>query len=161
MFRTGDFTEYFGGSLGPDVGLGMAVVVVEIAHDGLLQFVDAFEDAAADALSGDLGKEPLDHVEPRAGRGREVQVKARVPLEPALYRGGLVSGIVVDDEMQVEMRQRPLVDEFEEAEELAMPVAGWVKSFYFPVQWLQNHTPLGSPLLEYLSWWARTLMQPS
>lgn len=69
MFRTGDFTEDFGGSLGPDVGFGMAVVVVEIVHDGLLQFVDAFEDAASDALSGDLGKEPLDHVEPEPEAG--------------------------------------------------------------------------------------------
>ena len=45
-----------------------------------LDLADALEDAAADALSGDLGKEPLDHVEPRAGSGREVQVKARMPL---------------------------------------------------------------------------------
>jgi hypothetical protein len=30
----------------------MAIVVVEIVHDGLLQFVDALEDAAADAFSG-------------------------------------------------------------------------------------------------------------
>ena len=75
MFRTRDFTEDFDGSLGPDVGLGMAIVVVEIVHDGLLQFVDALEDAAADAFSGDLGKEALDHVEPRAGSEREAQMK--------------------------------------------------------------------------------------
>jgi hypothetical protein len=55
----------------------MAIAVVEIVHDGLLQFVDALEGAAADAFSGDLGKEALDHVEPRAGRGREVQMEAR------------------------------------------------------------------------------------
>lgn len=66
----------------------MAVVVVEIVHDGFLQFIDAFEDAAADALPGDLGKEPLDQVEPRAGPGCEVQMKARVAIEPALHRGG-------------------------------------------------------------------------
>src|SRR6202040_2088051 len=90
----------------------------------LLQFVDALEDAAADAFSGDLGKEALDHVEPRAGRRREVQMKARMPLEPALYRGGLVGGIIIDDQMQVEIGQRPLVDGLEKAEELAMPVAG-------------------------------------
>ena len=101
MFRTGDFGEDFGGSLGPDVGLGLIVVFVEIVHDGLLQFIDALEDAAADAPSGDLGEEALDHVEPRAGSGREVQVKARMPLEPALYRRGLVGSITVDDEMQV------------------------------------------------------------
>ena len=102
----------------------MAIVVVEIVHDGLLQFVDALEDAAADAFSGDLGKEALDHVEPRAGRRREVQMEARMPLEPALYRGGLVGGIIIDDQMQVEIGQRPLVDGLEKAEELAMPVAG-------------------------------------
>ena len=88
----------------------MAIVVVEIVHDGLLQFVDALEDAAADAFSGDLGKEALDHVEPRAGRRREVQMEARMPLEPALYRGGLVGSIIIDDQMQVEIGQRPLVD---------------------------------------------------
>ena len=124
MFRTDDFTEDFGGGLGPNVGFRATVVVIEIVHDGLLQFVDALEDATADALSGDLGKEPLDHVEPRARSGREVQVKARMPLEPALYRRGLVGGIIVDDEMQVEMGRRPFVDGLEEAEELAMPVAG-------------------------------------
>src|SRR6266404_5227719 len=54
----------------------------------------------------------------------EVQVKARMPLEPALYRRGLVGGIIVDDEMQVEIGQSPFVDGLEKAEELAMPVAG-------------------------------------
>jgi hypothetical protein len=32
----GRFTEDFGGSLGPDVGLGLTVVVIEIVHDGVL-----------------------------------------------------------------------------------------------------------------------------
>src|SRR5258705_13646233 len=53
----------------------------------------------------------------------KVQVKARMPLEPALYRRGLVGGIIVDDEMQVEIGQSPFVDGLEKAEELAMPVA--------------------------------------
>ena len=39
-------------------------------------------------------------------------------------RGGLVGGIIIDDQMQVEIGQRPLVDGLEKAEELAMPVAG-------------------------------------
>jgi|GEM_PF-4031596 len=30
----------------------MAIVVVKIIHDGLLEFVDALEDAATDAFSG-------------------------------------------------------------------------------------------------------------
>ena len=48
-----------------------------------------------------------------------MQVKARMPLEPAFHRGGLVGGIIVDNEMQVEIGQRAFVDGFQEAEELA------------------------------------------
>jgi hypothetical protein len=73
----------------------LAAVVVEIAHDGLLQLIDALGDAAADALSGDLGKEPLDHVKPRARSRREVQMKARMQREPGLYRGSLVGCVIV------------------------------------------------------------------
>jgi hypothetical protein len=40
-------------------------------------------------------------------------MEARMPLEPALYRGGLVGGIIIDDQMQVEIGQRPLVDGLE------------------------------------------------
>jgi hypothetical protein len=47
LFRTGDFTEDFGGGLGPDVGLGMIVVFIEIVDDGLFQLVDAVEEAQA------------------------------------------------------------------------------------------------------------------
>ena len=35
-----------------------------------------------------------------------------------------MGGIIIDDQMQVEIGQRPLVDGLEKAEELAMPVAG-------------------------------------
>jgi hypothetical protein len=45
-------------------------------------------------------------------------------LEPAFDRGSLVGGVIVDDEMQVEIRLCPFVDGLEEAQELAMPVAG-------------------------------------
>ena len=64
LFRTGDLSEDFAGGLCPDEGLGAGVVVFEIVHDGALQFGDAFEDAAANAFFGDLGKKPLNHVEP-------------------------------------------------------------------------------------------------
>ena len=146
MFRTGDFTEDFGGGLCPNVGLRAAVVVIEIVHDGLLQFVDALEDAAANAFSGDLGKEPLDHVEPRARSGRKVQVKARMPLEPALYRRGLVGGIIVDDEMQVEIGQSPFVDGLEKAEELAMPVAGHALADDCAVEHVESRKQVVVPL---------------
>jgi len=48
---------------------------VEMVDDGLLQFIDALENTAADALSRGFRKEALDHVEPRAGSEREAQMK--------------------------------------------------------------------------------------
>ena len=74
-------------------------MVLQVFHDGVLQLGDAFEDTAADAISGDLGKEPLDHVEPGRRGWCEVQVKAGMRFEPALYGRGLMSGIVVNDQV--------------------------------------------------------------
>jgi len=49
-------------------------------------------------------KKALDHVEPGTPRvGVKCKWKARMRLEPALHGRGLMSGIVVDDQMQVEI----------------------------------------------------------
>lgn len=72
-------------------------MVVKVIHDCILQFCDAFERAAADALFSDLSEESLDHVQP-GGRGRdEMEMEARMPLEPTRDRGGFMGGVVVDD----------------------------------------------------------------
>ena len=69
----GDFFEYGGGGCFPDERDGVVIVDGEIIVDGLLQFGGAFEDAAADTPSGDLGEETLDLVSQDA----EVGVKWR------------------------------------------------------------------------------------
>jgi len=62
-------------------------------------------------FAGDLGEEAFDHVEP-GRRGRcEVQMEARMYLEPALHGRGLVSGIVINDEMEIETGGGLLVDQ--------------------------------------------------
>jgi hypothetical protein len=48
------------------------------------------------------GEEALNHVEPGSRGRREVQMKARMGLEPALYGRRLVGGIVVDDQVEIE-----------------------------------------------------------
>jgi len=81
-------------------------------------------DAAAELLFGQ-GREPaLDHVEPGCAGGREVQLEARVARKPAMDGGGFVGGVVVDDEVDVEILGNGLVDGGEELAELdgAMPV---------------------------------------
>src|SRR5689334_5555252 len=77
-------------------GLGVVVVLGEVAVDGTLEVGDAREHAAADALAGDLGEEALDQVEP-GGRGwREVPVAARMLRQPCLHDRMLMGGVVVD-----------------------------------------------------------------
>ena len=72
----------------------------DVLIDGAIQFGHAGEDAAADALLGDVAEEALDHVQPRRGGGREVHDEARMPGQPLLHVGMLVRGVVVDDQVQ-------------------------------------------------------------
>ena len=72
---------------GPDERLGAVVVAVDVVLDRGDQFGDVVVDAAADLLFGEDREPDLDHVHPRcAGRG-EVEMHARVALEPAFDLG--------------------------------------------------------------------------
>ena len=66
-----EFFENGPGGCGPDEGNRVLIVLGEIIVIGLLHPGDAFEGAAMDAFSGDLGEEALDHVEPGGRRQRE------------------------------------------------------------------------------------------
>src|SRR6185312_8833481 len=107
---------------GPDERLGGRIVVFQVFHDSPLEVGDAFESAAADTLSGDLGEKALHHVEPGSRGRRKVQMKAGMRFDPSLHSRGLVSGVVVDNEMEIETGRSLLIDQFEKAQELAMPM---------------------------------------
>src|SRR6266705_3060984 len=111
------------GILGPHETGWDLIVVFEVGEDGGDEFLDALEGAAADAPLGDVAKPTLNHVEPGAAGGDEVQVEAWMPLQPALHRRALVRAVVVDDEMQSQLRRRLAVDAGQEADELAAPMA--------------------------------------
>jgi hypothetical protein len=67
-------------------------------------------------------KPAFDEVEPRgAGRG-EVQVEAGVLQQPLVDSRGLVGGVVIQDQVQVQVPGHSGVDELEEAEEFLVPV---------------------------------------
>ena len=107
------------GRRGPGEGLWVGVVGVEVGADGLVQLDDGAEDAALQPLLGQGGEEALDGVDP-GGRGwREVHVDARMPGQPSLHSLGLVGGVVVEDQVQVEPGRGLLIDQAEEADELA------------------------------------------
>jgi hypothetical protein len=111
------------GVLGPSEGPWIAVGFLDEAVDGSLQRDQRVEDAAFQAVFGQLGEEALDGVQP-GGRGRrEAEGLARVAGEPFADFRMLVSGIVVDDGLhQLAGRDRCL-DGVEEADELLMAVA--------------------------------------
>ena len=62
--------------------------------------------AALDLFFAEQGEPALDEVEPRgAGRG-EVHVKSRMAHEPPSYAWRFVRAVVIEDQMQVEIRGR-------------------------------------------------------
>jgi hypothetical protein len=83
------------------------------------------ERAATQALPRQASKPGFDPIEPGTGRGRKVQVKARVAAQPTLDMGMLVDGTVSHDPVQVHCCGRLLIDALQEAYEFLMPVLRW------------------------------------
>ena len=73
--------------------------VINLSH----QFFDTGEGATTDRLLGDETKPTLDLIEPRAVRRGVVDVVAWAFGEPRLDLGVLVGGVVVDDQMHIEL----------------------------------------------------------
>src|SRR5215208_788624 len=61
------------GLCSPDEWPGVLVAMFDPVGDRYFKFGHAVESAAPDTLASDLGKQPLDEVEPRRGCRREVQ----------------------------------------------------------------------------------------
>ena len=76
------------------------------------------KDAAADRLVGELAEEPLDHVHPRAGRRREVQMKAWVLGQPRLDVLMLVRCVVVEDQVDLQALGDLAIDRAQELQKL-------------------------------------------
>jgi hypothetical protein len=97
-------------------------VIIKISHDRLDQVRDAFERAAPDAFVGDFPKPAFDHVEPRAGSRDKVQMESRMTLEPSQDRWMLVSSVVVDDKVQIQIHWGFDVDKLQKSDEFLVPV---------------------------------------
>ena len=92
--------------------------------DLLDQVFHAAERAPADGALGDQTEPARYLIQPRGIGGRVVEVVARPLCQPSSYSGMLVSGVVVDDEMNVEILRHAGIEAAEEGEKLLMPVAG-------------------------------------
>ena len=70
---------------GPGEGLWLLVGSAQEADDGGLEIDDRAEDAALEAVAGQLGEEAFDGVKPGARCRREVEDEALVPVEPGAH----------------------------------------------------------------------------
>ena len=97
MFPAADFFDDGIGVGGPEEGFGIGIGFLQEAVDGGLEIDDAFEDAAFEPPSCQLGKEALDCVEPGGGGRGEMEMEALVPFEPGanppLSRGQACMGL--------------------------------------------------------------------
>ena len=108
------------GGFGPDEGLGVIVVLVDVAVDGGLEIDDGLEGAAADAPAGEDGEEALYGVEPGGGGGREVEGPSRVARQPGAGLGMFVGPVVVENDMDDLSGGDLALDRVQEADELLM-----------------------------------------
>ena len=79
------------------------VVMADEAVDLFDEVGGGDERAATDGALSDEGEEAFDLVEPGGIGGREVNVPTRTAGEPGSDLGMLVGGVVVDNEMDVEL----------------------------------------------------------
>jgi len=115
-----DFGEDVVGTGGPAVRFGVGIATIKVVQDGLFQFMDAAEDAAANPFLGEVAEEALDQVEPGSRGGREVQMEARMLAQPGGHVGMLVGRIVVDDEMDRQGLVGLSIESLQELQKLVM-----------------------------------------
>ena len=113
----------FGGG-GPCEWFRILVSMLNPFVDCGFEFRDVVENASPYTLSGDFGEEPLDEVEPGAGRRREVQDEAFASCQPAFHDRCFVGSVVVEDQRQIEMGGGLAINFFEEGQELVCSMAG-------------------------------------
>src|SRR5436309_7691309 len=114
---SGDFFKDLGGLGLPDEGFGIDIVVLQVGLNGRLEISHAFEDAAANGILCNEAEEALDLIEPGGGGRGEVEMDTLMPSQPRLDVGVLVGGVVVDDQMQVQVLGGIAVDGLEEAQD--------------------------------------------
>ena len=131
---------------GPDEWFGIGVGLLLEAVDGGREIGDAFEEAAFEPPSCQLGEEALNGVEPGGGGRGEVEMKALVSPEPGAELGMLVCGVIVEDQMHRALGRGFGIDLVEEADELLMPVAAHALADDLAVEHVERGEQGGCPV---------------
>ena len=121
-------------------------MVFDVLLNGLNQFRHVSEHSAADPFGSEFAEETFDHIEPRAARGREMQVEPRMPLEPPLHLGVLVGGIIVGDEMQGLVLWRLVINQPQELQPFRVAMVRETRGDDFPFSDIQGRKQGGGAM---------------
>lgn len=119
--------------LGPYEGFGIVVDGLDVVSDRALQFMGRTMRAAADFFLSQVGKEPLDLIDPGCRGWREVEMPAGMSREPPADCRGFVGCVVVQHQVDVKIAGDVALDLAQELEELAAAMAREAFADYLPV----------------------------
>ena len=122
----------------PAVRLRLVIAGRHVRRDGSRQLRHATEASGPDALLRDVGEETLHEVHPGTRGGGEMHVEPGAPLQPCLHLGLLVRGVIVCNQMDIQVLGRLAVELLEEAQPLYMRVLLLGPVDQFPVQVVQR-----------------------
>ena len=120
---TGDFFEDVVRLGGPDEGLWVVVVAVDVVADGHDEVFKILKDSTPDAIFGQVAEEALDHVQPRCRSGRKMHVEVLVASHPALHTFVFVGRIVVADDVDLLFARHGLIGQAQKLQPFVMTVA--------------------------------------
>ena len=95
---------------------------VDITSDGSDELLEVLEDSASDAVMGQVAEESFNHIEPRSGCRREVNMEAFVHFQPTLDSCMFVSRVVIADQIDFLVSRYGLIDHAQELQPLLMTV---------------------------------------
>ena len=70
-------------------------MTIDVIANRLFEFGNTAKDTVSQAIVCQVSEPAFYHVQPRTAGRRDVEMKAWMPLEPSLYLGMLVCGVVV------------------------------------------------------------------
>ena len=109
-------------------------MTLQIVFDGSNQLWDAVKAAAANPLIGNLSKPTLDQIQPRTRRRDEVDVESGMSSHPGFNPRVFVGGVIVHDQMQIEMGRRFGVDLVEETNEFLVSMTRHAVADHFAIE---------------------------
>jgi hypothetical protein len=94
------------GSVGPPlVSLRLEIPLGKVSPDCVHQLVGASKAPGKDHVLAQITGESFNQIQPRSAGRREVEVKAGMCGQPSHDLGVLVSGVVVQNQVQIDLRR--------------------------------------------------------